>query len=124
MNKLFSEYSLMKRALRLQTKEKMIACVCVYLLISFVQLFITSWTILPARLLQPWDSPAENTEVDSYSLLPDLGIEPRSPELQANSLQSAPPRKTVEKMISKEKIRLVTWFNFNKNHLNKIGLYH
>ena len=29
MNKLFSEYSFMKRALRLQTKEKMIACVCV-----------------------------------------------------------------------------------------------
>ena len=106
MNKFFSEYSLMKRSLRLQTKEKMIVCVC--LLVSCVQLFITSWTILPARLLRPWDSSAKKTGVDSHSLLPDLGIEPRSPELQANSFLSESPRKTVEKMISEEKIRLVT----------------
>ena len=44
----------------------------------------------PARLLCPWDSPGKNTGVDCHFLLqgdlPDPGIKPRSPALQANSL--------------------------------------
>ena len=82
-------------------------CVCVFVNQLCPTLY-NLMSLLPARLLQPWNSPAKNTGVDSPSLLPDPGIEPRSPELQANSLLSAPPRKTVEKMISKEKTRLVT----------------
>ena len=38
----------------------------------------------PTRLLHPWDSPSKNTGVDCHSLLQK--IEPRSPALQADSL--------------------------------------
>ena len=46
------------------------------------------------RLLCPWDSQGKNTEVGCHSLsrgFPDPGIEPRSPELQADSLPYEPP---------------------------------
>ena len=47
----------------------------------------------------PWDSPGKNTGVDCHSLLqgnlPDPGIEPRSPELQADCLPSEPPGKPI-----------------------------
>ena len=36
---------------------------------SHVQLFATLWTIQPARLLCPWDSPGKNTEVDCLAFL-------------------------------------------------------
>ena len=45
----------------------------------------------------PWDSPGQNTGVSGLSLLrgilPDPGIEPRSPALQADSLPAEPPGK-------------------------------
>ena len=46
----------------------------------------------------PWDSPGKNTGVDSHSLLqgiflPDPGIEPGFPALQADSLPSEPTGK-------------------------------
>ena len=46
-------------------------------------------------LYPPWDSPGQNTEVGSHSLqdLPNAGIEPRSPMLQADSLPAEPQRK-------------------------------
>ena len=48
-------------------------------------------------LYSAWDSPGQNTGVRSLSLLqgnlPNPGIEPRSPTLQADSLQSEPPGK-------------------------------
>ena len=51
----------------------------------------------PARLLCPCNSPGKNTGVGCYSFtqgnLPNPGIEPRSPTLQADSLLSEPPRK-------------------------------
>ena len=42
------------------------------------------------------DSPGKNTGVGSHSLLdlPDPGIKPRSPALQADSLSSEPPGKS------------------------------
>ena len=42
----------------------------------------------PHRLYSPWNSPGQNTGVSSISLLQGifLGIEPRSPELQVDSL--------------------------------------
>ena len=52
--------------------------------------------LYPARLLCPWDSPGKNNGVGSHSLLQgifltqDPGIEPGSPELQADSLPSEP----------------------------------
>ena len=49
----------------------------------------------PSRLLCPWDFPGKNTGVNSHSLLqqnlPNSGIKPGSPALQADSLPSQPP---------------------------------
>ena len=62
------------------------------------RLFVTPWTVaLPAPLSMgfsrqeywsglPFPSPGD---------FPDPGIEPRSPALQADSLQSGPPRKPI-----------------------------
>ena len=49
---------------------------------------------LPIGLLCPWNSPGKNTGVDFIPHprdLPNPGIEPRSPVLQADSLLSEPP---------------------------------
>ena len=88
-----------------------------------VRLFVTPWTaacqaslsitnswslpkpmsiesVMPSNhliLYSPWDSPGQNTGVGSLSLLqgdlPNPGIEPGSPELQADSLPAKPQRK-------------------------------
>ena len=52
----------------------------------------------PTRLLCPWNSPGKNTGVGCLSLpspgdVPNPGIEPESPALQANSLLSELPGK-------------------------------
>ena len=49
----------------------------------------------PVRLLCPWNSPGKNVRVGclpfpSPGTLPDPGIEPMSPALQADSLPSEP----------------------------------
>ena len=58
---------------------------------------VVSDSLQSARLLCPWNSPSKNTGVGSSSPspgdLPDPGIEPRSPALQVDSLQSEPPGK-------------------------------
>ena len=50
----------------------------------------TPWTEEPGRLLFPWDSTGENTEVGCHvpspGVLPNPEIEPGSPALQADSL--------------------------------------
>ena len=51
----------------------------------------------PHGLYSPWNSPGQNTGVSSLSLLqgdlPDPGIEPRSPTLQADSFPAEQPGK-------------------------------
>ena len=51
----------------------------------------------PHGLYSPWNSPGQNTGVGSLSLLqgnlPNPGIEPKSPILQADSLPAKPPGK-------------------------------
>ena len=51
----------------------------------------------PTKLLCPWDSPGKNTGVGCHFLLqgnlPNSGIKPRSPALQADSLPSEPSGK-------------------------------
>ena len=50
----------------------------------------------PTRLLLPWNFQGNNNEVGCHSFsrgLPDPGIEPGSPALQADSLPSEPPVK-------------------------------
>ena len=54
-------------------------------------------TLRPHVLYSPWNSPGQNTGVGSLSLLqrdlPNPGIEPRSPTLQADSLPAEPQGK-------------------------------
>ena len=63
---------------------------------SVVSNSATPWTVAGQAPL-PMDFPGKNTGVGSHSLLqgdlPDPGIEPRSPALQADSLLSEPPGK-------------------------------
>ena len=47
----------------------------------------------PSRLLCPWNSPGQNVAFPSPGDLPNPGIQPRSPVLQAHSLLSEPPGK-------------------------------
>ena len=58
------------------------------------------------RLLCPWNFPGKNTGVGCHSLLRDLlnpGVKPRSPTLQADSLPSEPPAKTIRQYYFKKK---------------------
>ena len=54
-------------------------------------------SLRPLGLYSPWNSPGQNTGVGSLSLLqgdlPNPGIEPRSPTLQADSLPDEPQGK-------------------------------
>ena len=53
----------------------------------------TPWTV-PARLLCPWDSPGKKPGVGAMPFsrdLPDTGIKPQSPALEADCLPSEPP---------------------------------
>ena len=56
----------------------------------------------PHGVYSPWNSPGHNTGVDSRCLLqgnlPNLGIEPRFPALQADSLPAEPPGKPINKI--------------------------
>ena len=60
---------------------------------------VVAVSVQPHRLYSPWNSPDQNTGVNSWSLpqgiFPDLGprIEPRSPALQVDSLPTEPPGK-------------------------------
>ena len=79
-------------------------CVCVCDLFSHVQLFATPWTIdlqapLSTRYFRQeyWNGLPFPSEGD----LPNPGIKPRSPALQADSLPSEPPGKPLVKCQSK-----------------------
>ena len=58
---------------------------------------VVSDSLQPHGLYSPWNSPGQNTGVDSRSLLqgniPNPGIEPRFSTLQADSLPAEPPGK-------------------------------
>ena len=58
---------------------------------------IMSNSLCPHGLYSPWNSPGQNTGVGSLSFLrrnlPNPGIEPRSPTLQADSLPAEPQGK-------------------------------
>ena len=73
--------------------------VCVLSCFSCVQFFATPWT-LAHQLPYPWNSPGKNTGVGCHALppedLPNPGIEPGSPALQADSLLSEPPGKAMK----------------------------
>ena len=62
--------------------------------VKIIQSHLTLW---PHELYNPWNSPGQNTEVGSLSLLQGAlsnpGMEPRSPVLQADSLPAEPQGK-------------------------------
>ena len=63
---------------------------------------VVSDSLRPHGLYSPWNTPGQNPGVDSLSLspgdLPNTGIEPRSPTLQADSLPDEPQAKSLERM--------------------------
>ena len=67
--------------------------------VSLSVVFDSLWphVLYPTRLPCPWNSPGQNTGLGSRSLtpgdLPNPGIEPRSPTLQADSLPHEPQGK-------------------------------
>ena len=71
--------------------------------LSRVQLFVTPWTVAHQAPLSMGFSKQEywsGLPFPSPGDLPDPGIEPRSPALQADALTSEPPGKHVEEGIS------------------------
>ena len=66
-------------------------CVCVCVLVALLRPALCD-PHGPVRLLCPWNSPGKNTGMGSQfhlqGIFPDLGFEPRSPALQADSLPS------------------------------------
>ena len=58
---------------------------------------VMSKSLQPHVLYSPWNSPGQNTGVGSFSPhpgdLPNPGMEPRSPALQADSLPAEPKGK-------------------------------
>ena len=58
---------------------------------------VVSDSLQPRGLYSPWDSPGQNTGVGCHFLLkrnlPNPGVEPRSPALQADSLPAEPQGK-------------------------------
>ena len=77
-------------------KYSNIICVCV-LSCSVVSDSPRPHGLQPGRLLCPWETSGKNIGVSCYSLLPgdlpDPGIKPGSPALQADALPSEPLRK-------------------------------
>ena len=53
------------------------ANLCILSHFSHAPLFVSSWTVWPARLLCPWESPGQKTGV-GWHFLSDVGIEPNS----------------------------------------------
>ena len=64
----------------------------------------------PTGLLCPWDCPSKNSEVGCHYLLqgifPNVGIEPTSPALKADSLPSEPPGKLFSSVQLLSRVRL------------------
>ena len=64
--------------------------------LSRVRLFATPWTVV-YQALRLWDFPGKSASVGCHFLLqgdlPDPGIEPGSPALEADDLTSDPPGK-------------------------------
>ena len=82
----------------------MAVCVCVCLCVrthtcglSHVQFFVTPWTVAPQAPLSmgfPRQEYWSGLSFPSPGDLPDSGIKPKSPALQADSLPPEPPEKS------------------------------
>ena len=67
--------------------------------LSHVQLFVTPWTIVyqaSPSMGFSWQGYWSGFPLPSPGDLPNPGIEPRSPTLQADALHSEPPGKSLE----------------------------
>ena len=85
---------------------------------------VVSDSLQPHRLHSPWNSPGQNTGMDSLSLLqeifPTQGSNPGLPTSQANSLPAEPPGKP--KSTGVGSLSLLQWI-FLTQKLNR-GLLH
>ena len=69
------------------------------ILVSCESRSVVSDSLRPHGLYSPWNSPGQNTGMGSH--LPNPGIEPRSPALQADSLPVESPGKPIYTFRSK-----------------------
>ena len=85
---------------------------------------VMSNSLRPHGLHSPWNSPGQNTGVDSHSLLqgnlPNPEIEPRSPALKADSLPAEPQGKPKNTGVGS--LSLLQWI-FPTQGLNQGLLY-
>ena len=97
------------KAIHVEKKRRLAAlrnamCLSCVLVASVVSNSFPPCELQPARLLCPWDSPGKNTGVGCHSLLqgifPTQGLNPGSPELQADSSASEPWEKSMCLMAS------------------------
>ena len=80
-------------------------------------------SLRPHGLYGPWNSPGQNTGVDLFpdpGNLPNPGIEPRSPTLQADSLQAEPQEKPKNTGVGT--LSLLQWIFLTQE--SKRGLLH
>ena len=79
-------------------------------------------SLQPHGLYNPWNSPGQKTGVGSLSLLqgdlPNPGIEPRSPALQADSLPAEPQGKSKNTGVGN--LSLYQWI-FLTQELNRVS---
>ena len=74
----------------------MCVCVCMYVWVCVcVPMFETPWTVVRQASLSMEFSRQEYWSGLHFCNLPDPGVEPRSPTLQADSLLSEPPGKHI-----------------------------
>ena len=77
------------------SEAQMITHTCESEKVKVIQLCPTTWTVALPGFSVHGDSPGRNTGVCCHSLLqgylPNPGIKPQSPSLQADSLPSEPP---------------------------------
>ena len=82
---------------------------------------VASSSLRPCGLYSPWNSPGQNTGWGSPSLLqgnlPNPGIEPRSPALQADSLPAEPPGKLNQHRLSGEPLPSFPTSRWGRGHV-------
>ena len=85
-------------------------CVCVCMHYCCENRSVVSHSLQPHGLYSPWNSPGQNTGVSPFPSpgdLPNPGIKPRPPTLQADSLPAEPQVKSKNTGVSS--ISLLQW---------------
>ena len=92
-------------------------------LLSHVQLFVIPWTVAyqaPPSMEFSRQEYWSGLPIPSPGDIPDPGIEPRSPALQADTLPSEPPGKTVFKFYVKRNLFKKRYKEYSSTHFRTV----